>query len=252
MKIATYNINSVRIRLPDLLEFMRKDDIDIIALQETKAQDKDYPINDIIESGFHTVFKGQKSRNGVAFIAKKPFESVSYEKNNAADPDEARIITVKYDGINIINTYVPQGGDVDTPYFEYKLNWIKAMREFINPQNTIWLGDLNVAPTAIDVYDATKLDGSLGYHPKEREALEFVTEIGLFDFFRKCVTEKEHYTFWDYRVKNAFKRKVGWRIDHILGTKDLYDKVTNAYIATYMREQERPSDHAPLVVELKT
>ncbi len=254
IKIATFNINSVRIRQDDLIAWLEKDGIDIVALQETKAQDKDFPLAAFTGAGYHAVFKGEKGKNGVAFVSRQPATEVSFGLTAVGLPDEARLIKARFGDLTLINTYVPQGREVDTPYFQYKLEWLRGMRNYLDKgfsvaEPLLWLGDLNVAPEAIDVYDAKKLYGQVGYHPAEHEAFAYTKAWGLEDLFRKHIPDGGHYTFWDYRVANALGRGIGWRIDHILASPSLAARSADAYVAVELRQTERPSDHAPLVVE---
>ena len=256
IKIATFNINSIRIRQEDLLAWLTKDAIDIVALQETKVQDKDFPLSFFTNAGYHVVHKGEKGKNGVAIISKTPPTDVSFGLDDVGVEGEARLIRATYGDITLINTYVPQGREVGTDYFAYKLAWLRGMKAYLNKhchikQKVVWLGDLNVAPEDIDVYDPKTLEGHVGFHPDEKSAFAYTKEWGLLDLFRKHIPESANYTFWDYRIPNAVKRGIGWRIDHILVTAPLAEKSSNAYIAVKLREKERPSDHAPLVAEFK-
>jgi exodeoxyribonuclease-3 len=254
MKIATFNVNSVRVRLENLLAWLAEDDIDIVALQETKAQDKDFPVESFRAAGYHAAYKGEKGKNGVAIISKMPPESISFDLAGIGAPGEARLIQADFPGFSLINTYVPQGQEVGTDYFAYKLRWLAGMRDYLaarfSPRdNVIWLGDLNVAPEARDVYDPKRLAGAVGFHPDEQAALAMVMAWGLLDVFRRHVPEGGVYTFWDYRLPKALERGLGWRIDHILATAPLAEKSVGAYVAKHLRATERPSDHAPLVAE---
>lgn len=254
LKIATYNINSIRIRQHDLLEWMQKDNIDIVGLQETKAQDKDFPLATFTNAGYNVIYKGEKSRNGVAIISKISATNYSFGLDDIGETDEARLIRADFGDISIINTYVPQGREVGTDYFQYKLNWLRGMRAYLekyftNDQKVIWLGDLNVAPLDIDVYDPKRLSGQVCFHPDEKAALQYTKDWGLIDLFRKHIPEPGNYTFWDYRVKDALDRGIGWRIDQILATNSIAEKSQSAYVAIELRKKERPSDHTPFVVE---
>ena len=254
LKIATFNINSVRIRQNDLVDWLKQDNIDIVALQETKVQDKDFPLETFTNAGYHVIYKGEKSRNGVAIISRTPATNHSFGLDDIGEADEARLIRADFGDITIINTYVPQGREVGTDYFQYKLNWLRGMRNYLEKhftkeQKVIWLGDLNVAPLDIDVYDAKRLEGQVCFHPDEKAALKHTENWGLVDLFRKHIPDAGNYTFWDYRVKDALDRGIGWRIDHILATPSLAEKSQNAYVAIELRKKERPSDHTPFVVE---
>ena len=254
MKIATFNINSVRIRQDDLLQWMKNDSIDIVALQETKVQDKDFPLDAFTQAGYHAVYKGEKGKNGVAVISKMQAKNIAYGLDEIGLENEARLVRAEYDDITLINTYVPQGREVGTEYFAYKLSWLRGMKAYFEKhcqakKKTIWLGDLNVAPKNIDVYDPKSLAGYVCFHPDEQAAFEYTKAWGFIDLFRKHIPDEGHYTFWDYRIPNALKRGMGWRIDHVLATPAIADKSKNAYVVVEMREKERPSDHAPFVVE---
>jgi exodeoxyribonuclease-3 len=255
VNIATFNINSVRLRQESLLNWLKKADIDILALQETKVEDKDFPLAPFAAAGYHAVYKGEKGRNGVALLSRQAAKEVSFGLDGVGEPGEARLIRAVFGDMTLINTYVPQGREAGTAYFQYKLRWLRGMRRYLDTyakkeQNVVWLGDLNVAPEAVDVYDAQKLAGQVGFHPDEQAALSYSKEWGLSDLFRQKAPAGGQYTFWDYRVPNALKRGLGWRVDHILGTKSVAARVVSAYVAVSLREEDRPSDHAPLVVEL--
>lgn len=256
MKIATFNINSVRIRLNDLITWMKKDNIDIIGLQETKAQDKDFPLETFTDAGYHAVYKGEKGKNGVALISKTKAENISFGLDDIGAEGEARLIKADYGDITVINTYVPQGREVDTDYFHYKLSWLRGMRGYLEKhcdagKKVIWLGDLNVAIDDKDVYDPDRLRGRVCFHPDEQDALKYSMAWGFTDLFRKHIPDGGKYTFWDYRVADALKRGIGWRIDYVLATESLAEKSLDAYVVTDLREKERPSDHTPLVTVFK-
>ncbi len=251
IKIASFNINSLRVRQHDLLAWLQRDKIDIVALQETKVQDKDFPVDFFQAAGYHLYYQGEKGKNGIAVLSKSPAVLLDH-KNPAGVPGEARFQALQYERFTLVNTYVPQGREVGSDYFTYKINWLLGMRDYFaahyKPSDAIiWLGDFNVAPTPIDIYAPDKLLGSVGFHPDEQAALEAVRAWGFEDIFRRHVPTGEQYTFFDYRVPNAVKRKMGWRIDHLWGTKCMAALSTESYIALDQRTLERPSDHAPLV-----
>jgi exodeoxyribonuclease-3 len=254
MKIATFNVNSVRIRQADLIEWMQKDAIDVAALQETKVEDKDFPLAGFAAAGYQAVYVGAKGRNGVALISLAPARRVAFGLDGTGEAGEARLVKAEFGDVALVNTYVPQGRATGTDYFRYKIAWLYGMRQYLEKyfspgQKVVWLGDLNVAMEAIDVYDPAKLAGEVGFHPDEQAALAHAKDWGLVDVFRKHVPGGGHYTFWDYRVANALGRGMGWRIDYILATAPLAALSAGSYIATELRRKERPSDHAPLVAE---
>lgn len=253
MKIATFNTNSIRARLPIIKNWLIEEQPDILALQETKVQDKDFPFDDFDELGYQAVIRGQKSYNGVAVISR--FEPVNIRRDLYKEGDEqARFLNAVFSGITAINVYVPQGFAPGTEKFEYKLKWLNDLLKYIqdnySPEDPlILLGDFNVAMDPIDVYDPDGLKGNAGFHPEEQEILCRFFEWGFVDVFRKHNQEAEQYTFWDYRIPNALKRKKGWRIDYIAATKPLAEKSRSVMVDLKSRTLEKPSDHTFLVAE---
>ncbi len=253
-KVATYNVNSIRARLPVLLEWLKREQPDVLALQETKVQDEQFPLAELTEAGYYAAFKGQKSYNGVAILTKTKPDLIKYGLDGWGQPDEARLVAVQVDGIHLVNTYIPQGRDPKTEHFRYKLDWLGQLRDYFSRcyqthEPIIWVGDFNVAPDERDVYAPDKLLGSVGFHPDEHAALEAVRAWGFVDIFRRHVPDGGHYTFWDYRIPNGFKRRMGWRIDHIWATEVMAERSIRAWVDTDMRLGEKPSDHAPLIAE---
>jgi exodeoxyribonuclease-3 len=249
LRIASFNANSIRNRLEVILNWMAANEADAVCVQETKVQDHEFPIDPIREAGYHCAFWGQKTFNGVAIVAREPLEDVETGLGIGARDEEARIIRARIRGVNVVNTYVPQGTDVTGPRFQFKLDWIRGMRGYLSARFSpsdpvVWVGDLNVAREPIDVYDPDGLLGGLCYHPDEHAALDHAMEWGLVDVFRKHHPgEPNLYSFWDYRVPNALKRRMGWRLDHILATKPLADVCTDCWIDTKPRQLDKPSDH---------
>ena len=254
MKIATFNANSIRSRLNVLIKWLGLHQPDILAVQETKVQDPDFPISDLAAAGYEIVFRGQKKYNGVAILSKeKPGDIVSALPQDTMD--QARFLKAKIGNIILINTYVPQGMAVDSEKFQYKLNWFRWLREYLEQHHTpdepiLWVGDLNVAREDIDVHSPEKLWGHVCFCELVQKALSDVMDWGFIDVFRQMHSEPEHYTFWDYRVPNGFKRNVGWRLDYIMMTPKLADKCIDCWIDREPRGWEKPSDHTFLVAEL--
>lgn len=254
MKIATFNANSIRSRLNVLIKWLGLHQPDILAVQETKVQDPDFPISDLAAAGYEIVFRGQKKYNGVAILSKeKPGDIVSALPQDTMD--QARFLKAKIGNIILINTYVPQGMAVDSERFQYKLNWFRWLREYLEQHHTpdepiLWVGDLNVAREDIDVHSPEKLWGHVCFCELVQKALSDVMDWGFIDVFRQMHPEPEHYTFWDYRVPNGFKRNVGWRLDYIMMTPKLADKCIDCWIDREPRGWEKPSDHTFLVAEL--
>jgi exodeoxyribonuclease III len=254
MKVATFNTNSIRSRLDVLTKWLGLHQPDILAIQETKVQDPDFPISSLAGTGYEIVFRGQKKYNGVAILSKKkPKEVLSTLPQDTMD--QARFLKATLGDIIFINTYVPQGTAVDSDNFQYKLNWFRWLREHLqqnhNPNELIaWVGDLNVAREDIDVHAPETLWGHVCFCEPVQKALSDVMDWGFIDVFRQMHPEPEHYTFWDYRVPNGFKRNIGWRLDYIMMTPKLAEKCTDCWIDREPRGWENPSDHTFLLAEL--
>jgi len=253
MKVATFNSNSIRARLPLVLDWLGREGPDILCLQETKAQDKDFPVKEFGEIGYGVHFRGQKSYNGVAIASRHPFEEVRKELRGE-EGEEARFVSAVVQGVTVLDAYVPQGQAVGSPKFEYKLAWLRDLLNHIrrnyDPGKPLLLaGDFNVALEPVDVYDPEGLKGEVCFHPDEQAILRQYLDWGLVDVLRRNHPEGGHYTFWDYRVPNALKRKMGWRIDYIFATPPLAEKCKNVWIDTKARMAEKPSDHTFLVAE---
>ena len=255
LKVATYNANSIRSRLGLVLDWLEKENPDILCLQETKVQDADFPAMAFLEAGYHVVFRGQKAYAGVAIVSREEPQEVAYGFDDGGEPDEARLIRAVIKGIPVVNTYVPQGRSPDSPQFQYKLEWLERLRALFerhySPQEPLlWMGDFNVAPEPVDVHDPKRLKNHVDFHPLARAALEQIRKWGFVDVFRlHHPDEPEQYTFWDYRVRDAVRRKLGWRVDHIWATEPLARKSTGAWIDVEARLMEKPSDHTFLVAE---
>ena len=252
MKVVSFNVNSLRARLPIVLAWLAEYQPNILCVQETKVQDNDFPIEAFKETDYKCVFKGQKSYNGVAIFSRSESKNVEFGFEDEPK-DEARLIKAEINGVIIVNTYIPQGYLPESQKFEYKLNWFSRLLAFFEKKfeptdPVLWVGDLNVAPQPIDVYDPVNLLGHVCYHPQVHEALENIVQWGFVDVFRMHCREPGQYTFWDYRL-NSFKRNFGWRLDHIMATKPLAEKCTACYIDKQPRLAERPSDHTPIIAE---
>jgi exodeoxyribonuclease-3 len=255
LKVATYNANSIRARMGLILDWLGRESPDVVCVQETKVQDKDFPAEPIQEAGYHVVFKGQKAHAGVAIISREEPQEVAYGIDDGEEPDEPRLIRAVIGGVSMVNTYVPQGRDPESEHFQYKLRWFERLRAFFErhygPDDPLmWMGDFNVATEPIDVYDPQRLEGHVDYHPDAQAALERVREWGFVDVFRRHhPDEPGQYTYYDYRARNPVERGVGWRVDHIWATEPLAEKSTDAWIDTEARLAERPSDHTFLIAE---
>lgn len=255
-KIASFNCNSVRARLDIILNWLDSEKPDVLCLQETKVEDHNFPASYFNASGYNVIYKGQKSYNGVAIVSCHPIKETTDVTASFSRPGEARLIVAEIEGINVVNTYIPQGKAPKTEDFTYKLNWIRGLREFFDryfhrDMLLLWAGDFNVAPEQIDVHAPDKLLGSVGFHPDEHEALQYVKKWGFEDIFRQHVKEGGQYTFWDYRVPNAIKRKMGWRVDHIWATHTLAALSKGAWVDMKPRLLEKPSDHTFIIAEFE-
>lgn len=253
VKLATFNTNSIRARLPIIMDWLAREQPDVLCLQETKVQDRDFPADSFEAVGYQAVFRGQKSYNGVAIISKHPLDEIRLSLYNGGE-EQARFISVRIGDLHFINVYVPQGFAVGTDKFDYKLRWFGDLLGYIKnnfePGALVFLaGDFNVALEPIDVFDPEKFRGQVGFHKDEQTILQEFLGWGFVDVFRKHQPDAGHYTFWDYRIPNAFKRKMGWRIDYILATPPLAEKSVNAWIDTHARTLQKPSDHTFLVAE---
>jgi len=253
MKISSFNVNSLRARLPLVLQWLAEHQPDVLAVQETKVQDIDFPTDAFDKTGYRYVFRGQKSYNGVAIFSRSEISNVKFGFDDEPK-DQPRLVKAETNGIVIVNTYIPQGYLPESEKFEYKLNWFKRLLTFFDKNfepadSVLWLGDFNVAPEPIDVYDPEGLLGHVCFHPDVHKALNEVVQWGFSDLFRKHCREPGQYTFWDYRMRNSFKRNLGWRLDHIMATKPLAKKCTACYIDKEPRLAERPSDHTPIIAE---
>jgi len=255
VKIATFNANSVRIRIDQIVDWLRREAPDVLCLQETKVQDADFPAAAFREAGYHVAFRGQKARAGVAIACREEPRLVAFGIDDGQEPDEARLIRAEAAGVSVINTYVPQGRSADTEFFAYKLAWLARFRKMLErnyhpSQRLIWCGDLNVAPEPIDVHDPRRLKEHVDFHPLARAALEQVREWGFEDVFRRLHPgQAGQYTYWDYRFAGTVERNIGWRVDHIWATKPVAEKATRAWIDVAARKAKRPSDHTFLAAE---
>jgi exodeoxyribonuclease-3 len=252
MKVASFNVNGLRARLPIVLKWLKENDPDILCVQETKVQNHEFPSDSFDEINYHYAFKGQKSYNGVAIFSKNDISNVSFGYEDEPK-DEARLIKAQILGINIVNTYIPQGQSVESERFTYKINFFKRLHKYFEnnfkPEDPIlWFGDFNIAPEDIDVYDPQGLLDHVCYHPDVHKVLAKVMDWGFIDTFRMHCDQPGHYSFWDYRM-NAFRRNLGWRLDFIMATKAVAEKCTKCYIDKEPRKTERPSDHTPVIAE---
>ena len=255
MKIATFNANSLRMRIDIILKWLAEHKPDVLCVQETKVQDIDFPAEAFAQSGYRFVFKGQKKYNGVAIFARTAIEDVSFGLDDEPK-DQPRLVKASINGVTIVNTYVPQGHAPDSEKFQYKLDWFKRLAKYFDrrlkpSRPLIWLGDLNVALEPKDVHDPDALWGHVCYCSEVQNAMNNIISRGFTDLFRKHCADPGQYTFWDYRA-NSFRRNHGWRLDYIFATAPLAEKCTTCWIDKTPREHEKPSDHTFLIAEFNS
>jgi exodeoxyribonuclease III len=257
LRLATFNANSIRIRLPQILEWLTHNHVDVLCVQETKVQDHEFPREEIEEQGYHVVYRGIKSHAGVAVISRHEPTEVAFGLDDGGEPDEERVIRLRIGELAVVNTYVPQGRTIDHEMFAYKLAWFQRLRalfarDYSTDELLVWTGDMNVAPEPIDVHDPVANKNHVDFYPPAREAFAEACAWGFVDVFRlHHPDEPEQYSYWDYRVRNALERGVGWRIDHILATPPLAERCTDAWIDREARQAERPSDHTMVVADFR-
>lgn len=252
MRVASWNVNSLRVRLPQVLQWLAGARPDVLAIQEIKLQDEQFPVEEIRAAGYQSVFAGQKTYNGVAILSRHEATEVIRDIPGLDDP-QRRILGATIDGVRILNLYVPNGESVDSDKYRYKLDWLGKVTAHVENELTahsrlIVLGDFNVAPAPIDVHDPAAWEGKVLFSEPERAALNGLIALGLCDTFRLRHPDEAAFSWWDYRM-NGFKRNLGLRIDHVLASADLCTLCTDAVIDKGPRGWERPSDHAPVVAD---
>ncbi|OKH20222.1 exodeoxyribonuclease III [Hydrococcus rivularis NIES-593] len=263
MKIVTWNVNSIRTRQQHVVDWLQKNPVDVLCLQETKVTDADFPRDCFEKLGYHLYISGQKSYNGVAIFSLQPLTQIStgfapvlgdlLAKDSDFD-SQKRVITGVIDEIRIVNLYVPNGAAVDSEKYEYKLRWLKVLKDYLktlrekSSEELCVCGDFNIALEDRDIYDPKGKENHIMASPRERQALQEVLAIGLKDAFRKFTAEGGYFSWWDYR-HGGFQRNRGWRIDHHYLTPQLYERAISCRIDVEPRKLPQPSDHAPVIVE---
>jgi len=252
MKLATWNVNSLKVRLPHVLDWLAANPVDVLCLQETKLQDADFPVAELQAAGYHSVYSGQKTYNGVAILSRMPGDDVQFGIPGFAD-EQKRVVAATFDGVRAVCVYVPNGQSVDSDKYQYKLGWLDALHAWLKdelaryPQLAL-LGDYNIAPEDRDVYDPEAWRGNVLVSEPERDQFRNLEQLGLRDSFRMFEQPDKSYSWWDYRMM-AFRRNRGLRIDHILLSEPLAAQCKSCVIDREPRKLERPSDHTPVVVE---
>ena len=256
MKIASWNVNSLKVRLPQVLDWINLNQPDVLCLQETKQNNDNFPHDVFEQQGLFSIHNGQNTYNGVAIISNKELINVQFNIPNFQD-DQKRLISGIYHNdegpkLRIISAYIPNGQSLNSDKFEYKKKWLKSFINFLQKKidgiESIISGDFNIAPSKLDCYDSKSWDGKILVSPQEREYFDKLLNLGFIDTFREMNPNANEFSWWDYRI--PFKRNLGMRIDHILLSKTLLPFLKKAYIDKATRTLERPSDHVPVVTEL--
>ena len=252
MKIATWNVNSMNVRQSHVFEWLQTHEPDVLVLQEIKQLTEKFPSSALQEIGYYSIASGQKTYNGVAVISKTEPIGTLTDFPDLDDP-QRRILAATVDGVRVIDLYVPNGSEVGSEKYQYKLNWLASLRSFLETEmqqyeNLIVLGDFNIAPADEDVYDPVKWGDAILCSPLERQALGKLLDLGLTDVFRKFDQPEKSFSWWDYRAA-GFRRNAGLRIDLILASTSMAARCTASYVDKEPRAWERPSDHAPVIAE---
>lgn len=254
MKLATWNVNSLKVRLPHVLDWLAQHQPDVLCLQETKLEDANFPRAEIEAAGYHAEFSGQKTYNGVALLSKLPPAQVTAGIPGYAD-EQKRVLAATYGDVRVVCAYVPNGQSLDSDKYQYKLGWLRALADWLRAEQQAYpklalLGDYNIAPEDCDVHDPKAWEGQVLVSPAERALFRELCDGGLQDAFRLFEQAPASFSWWDYRMA-AFRRNLGLRIDHILLTPALAQACRRCWIDTAPRKLERPSDHAPVMAELE-
>ena len=253
MKLATWNVNSLNVRLPHLLDWLAAEQPDVVCLQETKQEDSKFPFDTLAAAGYQAIHSGQKTYNGVAILSRHPMSEVQYGIPDFVD-EQKRIIAATIQGIRVICAYIPNGQAVDSEKYQYKLGWLEALTAWLQKElqthpKLMLLGDYNIAPEDRDVHDPKAWEGQVLVSAPEREAFRKLQALGLQDSFRLFEQGDGFFSWWDYRMA-AFRRNMGLRIDHILVSPPLVSACKACVIDKTPRKLERPSDHTPVVLEI--
>ncbi|HJV74364.1 MAG TPA: exodeoxyribonuclease III [Noviherbaspirillum sp.] len=253
MKLATWNVNSLKVRLPQVLQWLTDNPVDVLCLQETKLTDDKFPAAEIEKAGYHAVFSGQKTYNGVAILSRHPVGNV-VRNNPRLEDEQQRIIAATIEGMRVVCAYIPNGQSVGSDKYQYKLKWLEALHtwlaeEYKQHESLALLGDYNIAPEDRDVHDPVAWQGNVLVSEPERAAFHRLIDLGFKDAFRLFEQPEKIYSWWDYRMM-AFRRNMGLRIDHILLSPALASRCSACVVDKVPRKWEQPSDHAPVVATI--
>ncbi|MDP1593624.1 MAG: exodeoxyribonuclease III [Gallionella sp.] len=253
MRLATWNVNSLKVRLPQVLDWLTENPIEVLCLQETKQQDADFPHDELMAAGYHNVFAGQKTYNGVAILSREPACDVQIGIPDYQD-EQKRVIAATFGDIRVVDVYIPNGQSIDSDKYQYKLGWLAALHDWLRQEllrypKLVLLGDYNIAPEDRDVHDPAAWVGNVLVSEAERAAFQSLLALGLHDSYRLFEQAEKTFSWWDYRMM-GFRRNLGMRIDHILISAPLVAQCKSCVIDKAPRKLERPSDHTPVVVEI--
>lgn len=252
MKIATWNVNSLRVRLPQVLDWLQQNPVDVLGVQETKLTNEAFPASEVEAAGLHWSHNGQKTYNGVALLSRHALLDVSRDLPGLED-EQKRVIAATVNGVRVINVYVVNGQEVGSEKFDYKLRWLDALHAYVAAElqqhtQLVVVGDYNIAPEDRDVHDPAAWAGKVLCSEPERAHFRGLLELGLTDCFRQFEQPPETFSWWDYR-QAGFRRNLGMRIDHVLASKPLAERCLSCVVDKAPRKLERPSDHAPVVAD---
>ena len=253
MKLATWNVNSLNVRLPHVLDWLKDNPVNVLCLQETKQEDSKFPYAELATAGYQAIHAGQKTYNGVAILSRHDLTDVTHGILNFEDTQQ-RVISATINDIRVVCVYIVNGQAVDSEKYSYKIRWLNALTiwlkdELIKYPNLVLLGDYNIAPEDRDCHDPAAWAGQILVSPREREAFQKLIQLGLHDSFRLFDQVDKSFTWWDYRMM-GFRRNFGMRIDHILVSDGLKSSCESCVIDKTPRKLERPSDHTPVVLTL--
>jgi exodeoxyribonuclease-3 len=255
MKIATWNVNSIRARQERLLGWLSSAQPDVLCLQELKCVDEEFPVEEVRSAGYHAAFFGQKTYNGVAILARSEPTDVRRGMDDGVEDPQSRVIGATVEGVRVYSVYAPNGQAVGSPAYQYKLEWYARLRRFLDAHHgrsdrVVLGGDWNVAPEPIDVHDPAAWEGQTLFSAPERDALQNLLDFGLVDTWRKQHPDEQKFSWWDYRML-AFPKNRGLRIDHLFASRPLAEKVRGSEIDREARKGKQPSDHAPVWTEFE-
>jgi exodeoxyribonuclease-3 len=255
LKVATWNVNSLRVRLPHVLQWIEREQPDVLALQETKLKDEDFPADAFRDRGYVATFSGQSAYNGVAILSRDPPAAISHGLGGHYADEQKRVLGATFGSLRLFSLYVPNGQSVESEKYRYKLEWLAALRTLLAQElerypSLLLVGDFNIAPDDRDVHNPVAWRGKIMCSPAERAALGELCNLGLIDTFRLFPQAEKVFSWWDYRA-GAFRRNQGLRIDLVLASRGLSQTCSGCRIDKEPRGWERPSDHVPVVAEFR-